>query len=285
MPKPPPGKLRNAPSSRFKGSGPPHTAITSNSGSPSSSSSVSTPSAGTTRVRSPTTLRSSTSITADGNVQEPWMETATPGKFPNFQKKIFLIVEHLTSKPEYANHAFTKKWTMLKRTPNTPMTADISWWNIKILLGIKDMFQYRDMLVQCPEFTRFMKLQNSKTSRSGFNFGILLDVTTDLAHSLPTLSSPSGADDLSYVFEVAVPPDFDVQTITDTQSIEGKDNATEDKQQVQVTNEITTTAWQTNVSGIRDVAMVEDTDGSIISDGMVDISDPTEDVARVATEV
>jgi hypothetical protein len=31
--------------------------------------------------------------------------------------------------------------------------------------------------------------------------------------------------------------------------------------------------------------MAEDTDGSIISDGMVDISDPTEDVAWVATEV
>jgi hypothetical protein len=213
------------------------------------------------------------------------METATPGKFTNFQKKIFPVVEHLTSKPEYANHAFTKKWTMLKRTPNTPMTLDISWRNIKILLGIKDMFQYRDMLVQCPDFTHFVKIQNRKTTRSGFDFGILHHVNTDLAHPVPTPSSPSGADDLSYGFEVDFPPDFDVQTITDTQSIEGKDNATEDKQQAQVTNDITTTPRQTNVSGIHDIAAAEDTDGSITSDGMVDISDPTKDVAWVAAEV
>jgi hypothetical protein len=64
------------------------------------------------------------------------METATPGKFPQFQNNFFPVVEYLISKPEHANHSFTKKWMALKRTPNNPMTSNISWRNIKILLGM-----------------------------------------------------------------------------------------------------------------------------------------------------
>ena len=171
MTKPPSGKSCNKVTPNPKGGGSSPVTTTSTSRTPLSHSLVSSNSAGTARVRSPIVLRSSNSATNDGDAQEPWMKTATPGKFQDFQTKIFPIVEHLTSKPEHANHAFTKKWMALKGAPNIPMTANISWRNIKILLGIKDMSHYRDLLVQCPEFTSVVRLQNSKMTRSGFDFG------------------------------------------------------------------------------------------------------------------
>jgi len=62
------------------------------------------------------------------------METATPGKFPHFQKTIIPIIELLTEKPESVNHSFTKGWKHLKKIPNNPMAVDITWRNVKVLL-------------------------------------------------------------------------------------------------------------------------------------------------------
>jgi hypothetical protein len=154
------------------------------------------------------------------------METATPGKFSQFQNKIFPVVEYLSSKLEHATHSFTKKWTALKCTPNNPMISNISWRNIKILLCIKELSQYRDFLVQCPEFTTLVKIQNSKSTRSGFDFGIINDFLPTMSDSLSpsrtTTPSPS-VDNASYVLNMDAPPEFDAQT-TDTQIIEGNDN-------------------------------------------------------------
>jgi hypothetical protein len=148
----------------------PHLTPTVNTGTSSSNSSSSSPRATAPRTRSPTVF--STATTNDEDNQAPWMETATPGKFCDFQTKIYPVVEFLTSKPIHASHAFTKRWHALKRTPNIPMTADITWRNIKILLGIADMFEYRDFLLQCPEFSTIVTIKPSKTTRSGFEFGI-----------------------------------------------------------------------------------------------------------------
>jgi len=187
MTKPPSGKSRNKVTPNPKGGRSSPVTTTSNSGTPLSHSSASSLSAGAAPVRSPIWLRSSNSTTNAGAAQEPWMETATPGKFQDFQEKIFPIVEYLTSKPEHVNHSFSKKWMVLKRTPNVPMTATITWRNLTILLGIRDMFQYREFLVQCPEFTKVVRFQNSKITRSGFDFGI--DPTFHLPVFSPELMS------------------------------------------------------------------------------------------------
>jgi hypothetical protein len=256
-----------------KGGGPP-VATTSPSGT--SLSQVSSQSAGTARVRSPITLRSSSSNTNDGDPQEPWMETATPGKFPEFQKKIFPVVEYLTSKREYAKHTFTKQWTALKRIPNNPMTADITWRNLKILLDIKDMSQYRDFLVQYPDFTKAVQLRNSKTTRSGFDFGIVPNP------HLPTftpLSLPNAKDEeeTSYVFDVDISRE-DVEAkppaVTNTVTSPTTDQA---KHGTDIPIDITTPK-KTNVTAIQDTNPADDTDGSLTSDGMADLlssKDPT----------
>jgi hypothetical protein len=129
------------------------------------------------------------------------MATATPGKFSDFQTTIFPIIEYLTAKPEHANHAFTKKWTTLKRSPNTPMGMDISWRNVKMLLGINTMHQYKDFLATCPALNTAVKFHSSTTTRSGFDFSVLRSFKMDTSplsiqdHSSPVL----GTDGDTYV--------------------------------------------------------------------------------------
>ena len=210
MMKPPSGPVRYSVSTLDKGGEFPRLASTLESGSSSPPSSSSGSRASAVHVGSPTSLRNPTSKTNDGDDQGLWMETATPGKFSVFHNKISPIIEFLTSKPEHASNAFVKKWAVLKRTPNIPMTADITWRNAKILIGIQDMFQYRDFLTQCPEFASFVKLHRSATTRWGFDYGIT---------SIPDESAPGAAvdaptpkekvvskDDSSYVFDLEVDP-------------------------------------------------------------------------------
>jgi hypothetical protein len=87
---------------------------------------------GAPHVDSPVSVWTATSQTTAGNDGEPWMETATSGKFHLFQQQIFPIIESLTTKPEHANHPFTKKWARLKKIPNNPMAVDITWRGVKI---------------------------------------------------------------------------------------------------------------------------------------------------------
>jgi hypothetical protein len=82
--------------------------------------------------------------------------------------------------------------------------------NKRFFLLWNSLSQYWDFLVQCPEFTCIVKLQNSKTTRSGFDFGIVptfhLPIFSPLSSS--GISSPKSSDeeDKSYVFTVDVSP-------------------------------------------------------------------------------
>jgi hypothetical protein len=107
------------------------------------------------------------------------------------------------------------------------MKMDITWRNLKILLGIKTMFEYRDFLIQCPEFLSAVKLQNSRTTKSGFDFGIsssyknmLLSPTSSQETSTSKLSlekstSKSSLEDESYVIKIkTTSPEPSLQTDT-----------------------------------------------------------------------
>jgi hypothetical protein len=211
------------------------------------------------------------------------METATPGKFPEFQKKIFPVVEYLTSKREYAKHTFTKQWTALKRIPNNPMTADITWRNLKILLDIKDMSQYRDFLVQCPDFTKAVQLRNSKTTRSGFDFGVVPNL------HLPTftpLSSPIAKDEeeTSYVFDVDISREDIEEKPPAVPDIVTNPTTDQAKYGTDVPIDITTPK-QPNVTAIQDTKSAVDTDGSLTSDdlSMPDTEYVHKDVSKMNT--
>jgi hypothetical protein len=111
--------------------------------------------AGTASVGTPyktavlNTNDAATTIERVSKSTEPWMETATPGKFANFQQTVFAIVEEIVNKPEIAQHIFTKKWTQLRRASRNPMSAMISWRSVR-LSGFNDIFAYKDFIQQCP---------------------------------------------------------------------------------------------------------------------------------------
>jgi hypothetical protein len=116
MARPSHGTLQNTATTVNKGGGTPPQATPSNSGMSLSNSSFSGQHARAT-VRGTTPINSVQRMITDGDGKQPWMETATPGKFDVFQAKIFPVIEYLTSKPEHVNHSFTKRWLILKRTP------------------------------------------------------------------------------------------------------------------------------------------------------------------------
>ena len=89
MMKPPPGTSRNKGTQNIRGGKSIQATPVSTSGSPLPSSPLYASRAGIARIRSPIALRSSSSTTTEGDAQGIWMETATPGKFPQFQNKIF----------------------------------------------------------------------------------------------------------------------------------------------------------------------------------------------------
>ena len=205
MLKPPHEKLQKTVTPMANGGGSPRQPTASNSGASLSNFSFSGQRAGAT-TRSSTTTPRSASMPTNGE-KEPWMETATPKKFDEFQLKIFPVIEYLTAKPEHANHALTKRWLTLKRTPNIPMAATITWRNLKILLGIKTMFEYCDFLTQCPEFSSAVKLQNSRTSKSGFDFGIYAQYKTLISSPMSSQErsmSKSSFEDDFYVLDINI---------------------------------------------------------------------------------
>jgi len=263
MPKPFKGPKKNTAMKQATGGTSPRPPPSPTNGSSSSTSSNSSPRATAPRTRSPTVLHATTP-TNDDDLHGIWMETATPGKFPDFQQKIFPVVEFLTSKPTHANHAFTKRWHALKRTPNIPMTADITWRNLKILLGITDLFEYRDFLIQCPEFVTIVTIKPSKTTRSGFDFGI--NANYDSKVSLPmhptqmTSALSNMGDDESYVLDVN-PPHADTQSITVDTTVTPNTFGPPD---------IETTPRQHNIIPTKGPNTTEDTDGSITTDGITD---------------
>lgn len=126
-------------------------------------------------ARSPaymSTVRVQRSPNDDFRIPEPWMETVTPGKFAHFQSVIFLTIEKIVSQPEYRKHAFTKQWESLKRRPKTPMTQEITWRNVKTIIGVKDLFEYRTFLQRCPNISNYVRIQPSLTTSRGFDFGV-----------------------------------------------------------------------------------------------------------------
>jgi len=84
------------------------------------------------------------------------------------------------------------------------------------------MFEYSDFLSQCPEFSTVVKLQASKSTRSGFDFGIYSSFkAVNFSPPVPqdTSSLKSVLDDESYVFDIDLPqPDTVIHT-TDAASI------------------------------------------------------------------
>ncbi len=126
------------------------------------------------------------------------------GKFTEFQHAIFTIVDELAMKPENSEHLFTKQWTKLRQLKN-PISATTSWCSVKNF-GFEDIFAYKDFLQKCPNIAKYVQFAQSKTTRQGFDYGIIdqpdagnfLDSST-IQSSLHSIESPSTTGTESYL--------------------------------------------------------------------------------------
>ena len=154
------------------------------------------------RVHTPTSsIRSRRDSNDEINIPEPWMETVTPGKFDRFQAAIFRAVGQIIIQPEYQNHPFTKKWNRLRKLPRTPMTSTITWRNVKVILSINDLFEYRDFLQQCPNLNNYIRITPSVTTTRGFDFGVY-----DYSSLTMEEETKLSADAVSTIDDVSQPP-------------------------------------------------------------------------------
>ena len=52
------------------------------------------------------------------------------------------------------------------------MTSQITWQNVKTILGIKDLFEYKEFLQHCPNLNNYVCIQPSSMTNCGFDFSI-----------------------------------------------------------------------------------------------------------------
>jgi hypothetical protein len=185
------------------------------------------------------------------NHSEPWMETVTSGKFEDFQRVIVNIVDEISSKPENANHHFTKQWNKLRHKNKNPMTAITKWRSIN-KLGFADIFAYKDFLQQCPNIVEYIQFAPSRTTKQGFAYGIIERPATAIAvdnstlpsssTSLDSPSSTTGTDTYVTVFS-------DGKVLTaETTVINEEDMEKKPPEQNQVESPLILTPKQTNVN-------------------------------------
>jgi hypothetical protein len=175
----------------------------------------------------------------------------------------------------------------LKRIPNNPMSATITWRNIKVLLGINTMHQYRDFIAQCPGIATAVVMRSSSTTKSGFDYGILAPYQIN-DDSPPALPAP-GIDDESYVFDGMLSSFDQVSSTHDTNDRDRKvSDSTTITQEIQDSNldtENPSTPKQTNVCQTRvSFGHTDDYDSSITTGGTLEVKENIQDSAGDITE-
>jgi hypothetical protein len=107
------------------------------------------------------------------STSEPWMKTVVISTFGEFQKEIFLIIDSIASKSQYKDNSFVQQWKIYKNNARKPMCSTITWRNVKALLNIQDLHQYHAYLQRCPELLKTVRMEPSKATQSGFDYGII----------------------------------------------------------------------------------------------------------------
>jgi hypothetical protein len=139
---------------------------------------------------------------------EPWMETVTAGKFTKFQQTVYHIITEIVNKPEHASHPFTETWKQLHHAPKNPMSPELSWYRLKGVLGLHDIFEYKNFVQKCPTIAEYITFASSKATKNGFDFGVLNRTIAPIPDSSTDSPSTSGTD--SYVLDVGNPKILDI---------------------------------------------------------------------------
>ena len=143
-----------------------------------------------------TKFSTTTASTNDNSNQipnaEPWMKTVVICS--DSQQEIFPIIESLSNDPYFKDNTFVKQWKIYKKNARKPMCSTITWRNLKSLLNIHDLNQYRIYLQKCPNVAKFIRMHSSKNTQSGFDYGIIPQTSpTDASYELvfPSDTTPT----------------------------------------------------------------------------------------------
>jgi hypothetical protein len=101
---------------------------------------------------------------------------------------VYPIVEQIIVDKAYQKHPFKLKWRHLQGKSNrTPLIRHSSWQNVKLLLEIEDITQYREFIMTCPTIEQFLIMKSK--SKGTVEFGIYEseDHSVDLTQDKETI--------------------------------------------------------------------------------------------------
>jgi len=134
-----------------------------------------------------------------------------PWTFDKLHLQLYSIVEYILKKT-YCDHPFKLKWKELQDpTIKYPLSENISWRSIKLLLDIEDLSQYRDFIVQCPSIENYIQLTNK--AKNTVEFGILKPImeTNDNEHKemgttlIPSIDKTSEDKTIQDILHTVIP--------------------------------------------------------------------------------
>ena len=117
--------------------------------------------------------------------------------FCGVSKEIFPIIESIIVQPQFKDNSFVKQLKFYKKSARKPMCSTITWRNVKLLLDIQDLNEYRVYLQKCPSISKYIRMCPSKSTQSGFDYGIIPQPSpTDASYEFvfPSASSSSTTD-------------------------------------------------------------------------------------------
>jgi hypothetical protein len=141
----------------------------------------------------------------------PWLQHFTPWTFDELHSQLYSIVEYIL-KNTYHDHPFKLKWKELQDPAiKYPLSENISWRSIKLLLDMEDLSQYRDFIVQSPSIENYIQLTNK--AKNTVEFGILKPImeTNDDEHKemgttlIPSIDKTSEDKTIEDILHTVIP--------------------------------------------------------------------------------
>jgi hypothetical protein len=106
---------------------------------------------------------------------ETWMEIFTTSEFERLHAQIYDIVKKTIA--HHPNHNFTQTWNALKNPSNKyALTKTMGWRTAKLCFSINDLPEYREIILQCPDIEKAMKLRDNHKLRNALDFGEIKEV-------------------------------------------------------------------------------------------------------------
>jgi len=113
-------------------------------------------------ARSGAVTRSTTAHARATTTNEPWMYRYTTTNFTQLHALLYPILHELAMIPSNGNSPFTKCWKQLTNRNQLALHPKMTWKQAQVCLGISDIAQYKDFILQCPKIQDRVKIIYNK---------------------------------------------------------------------------------------------------------------------------